>query len=242
MRTAAEDAPDLRAFFDRALGDPGDGGIYYAARVLADCVSLATARNAPHAKQVRSGTEDQLARSVAALDQAVARCDGLGDDASKAALAAALNASVALDDPFEGMILRERAARATDGKITFDAASAMVQQAIGLGDPNFFVESLRRLDGVANGFDELELQAHDLNGFRGLLDIVAIEARCALGVDCAREVAAIRLCYQGECGPYVERLGIQANFTDDEKRFIVQAAADVAAAARDGTLLGRYRR
>ena len=151
--------------------------------------------------------------------------------------------STALDDPFEGMLLRERAARAADGKIGFDAASAMVQQAIALGDPNFFAESLRRLNGVAGGFDELELQDHDQNGFRTLLNIVTAETRCDLGVDCMREAEAITLCYQqGECGPYVERIGKWANFTDDERLFVVQAAADVAASARDGTALGRFRR
>jgi hypothetical protein len=238
MRDAASRAPDLRAYFEDALKRPRDGGVYYAARVWTECASLTAIRKSPHAKVLKSGTEETLASSRDRLERDGQRCHDLGDDRSKTMLDEALRSHASADDPLETIGVRTRDA---DRQADFDVADATVRQAIALGDPNGFRDAVRRLNGLAAGFDTLDLNANP--DLRWLLAIVSDEARCELGADCAADASAVRACYAaGECGPYLERIGAQADFTDDERLFVVEAAGSLAASARDGSLLGRYRK
>lgn len=240
MRTAFETEPHLRRWFDRALTQPAGGGLYYAARALNECVAFAAIKRSSRVPTMRSGTLEQQVASGDAIAREVVRCDGLGDERSRADLALALGSSAALDDPLQGAIQREQKARTPEGRSTFDEATAMTRQAIALGDPNLLGDALSRLNGVARGFDEFDFD--DPNDYRGLVQIFVREARCNLGPDCSRDASAMAACQTGDCGPYVERIGNWANFTADERLFVVQAGADLAASARDGTLLARYRR
>jgi hypothetical protein len=233
-RDASEHATDLRAFFDGALKDPADGGLYYAKRVLLQCSTIMIDRSFPRATALHSGSPEQLAASLAAIDRQVARCNGLGDSASTAAFRAAMKSSV-MDDPMEGMIAGERATREVGKQMSFEAAAAMVQRATDFGDPYLLRDGLLYLINAARMYDELVL---DFDARRALSSATVLMP-CDLGADCDDYVGA---CYRfGECAGIFQRVA-EGRFVADGRQSFVEAEAELVNAAREGTLLGRYRK
>ncbi len=241
MRNDYDHAEDLHAFFDRALQDPHRAGVYYAKRAYFDCLGAAgVRRNFPGPSDEIHDTA-QRGRASTAMQGAIDRCNGLYSPDSSARLIAAMKASTDDGDPEMGPW--EAHLQGVVGKGTrtrFDLAMDMLQRALDLGDPYYLLDAMHKVDHEAGSFDDETLDRQK----RERLDRVALIVHCDLGARCAGDITAVIRCYEGAgCDGSLAAVALQDRAESSEVRYaLVQQAADLVNAAREGTLMGRYGR
>ena len=239
MRNDYEPAEDLHAFFDHALQDPHRAGVYYAKRTYFDCLgATGVRRNFPEpSDEIHDAA--QRGRASAEMEGAIDRCNGLYSPDSSARLIAAMKASTDDGDPEMGPW--EAHLQGVVGKGTrtrFDLAMDMLQRALALGDPYDLLDAMHKVDLDAGWFDDVTRDRQK----RERLDRVALIVHCDLGARCSGDITAVIRCYEGAgCDGSLAAVALQDPADSSAVRYaLVQQAADLVNAAREGTLMGRY--